>query len=286
MSAEPVLDRRRLLVAGGATVLAGLAGAAVAADPDALPWRLRQALGLAPDPFLPDAPEGQVVLQSVDSAAMGGAIDLFTAVPAGYGEGTGLPAVVVMHGASATAASFRSFGFGRFVTAAVRAGAPPFVLAGTDDGPAGWVPTSGADPQRMLREELPTWLGDRGYDPRRLAVWAWSRGGYGALRLALLAPGYARAWALFSPAVSAADPALDDLSALAGVPTGVWCGTDDGFYDDVRAVVGRLPTAPEVATYAAGGHTRVFWNDHTIDALTWLAGHLTPGGPTGTAPAR
>ncbi len=283
---EPVLGRRRLLVAGGATVLAGLAGAALAADPDALPWGLRQALGLTPDPFLPDAPEGQVVLESIESAAMGGAIDLFTAAPAGYGDGAGLPVVVVMHGASAAAAYFRGFGFGRFVTAAVRAGAPPFVLAGTDDGPAGWVPASGADPQRMLREELPAWLGERGYDSRRLAVWAWSRGGYGALRLALLVPAYARAWALFSPAVSAADPDLDDLSALAGVPIGLWCGTDDAFYDDIRAIAGRLPTTPELATYAAGGHTRLFWNDHTIGALTWLAGHLTTGGSTGAPPAR
>lgn len=273
-----MVGRRRLLVAGGAAVLAGVAGAGVAADPDALPWRLRRALGLTPDPYVPDTPEGRVRLETLNSAAMGRDIDLFTAVPAGCGDGAGLPVVVVLHGASAAAADLRGFGLGRFVTAAVRAGAPPFVLAGTDDGPAGWVPSVGADPQRMLREELPGWLGNRGYDAGRLAVWAWSRGGYGALRLALQTPDFAHAWALFSPAVSAADPELTDLSALAGVPLGVWCGTEDGFYDDVRAVIARLPTPPEVAVYAEGGHTRVFWNDHTLDALGWLAGRLTRDG--------
>jgi len=127
----------------------------------------------------------------------------------------------------------------------------------------------------MLREELPGWLADRGFDADRRVVWAWSRGGYGALRLALESPDYARAWAFFSPAVSAEDPALEDLSALTGVPLALWCGTDDDFYDDVRAVAARLPQPPEVAVYEDGGHTRVFWNDHTLDVLAWLASQLS-----------
>ena len=61
----------------------------------------------------------------------------------------------------------------------------------------------------------------------------------------------------------------------AGAPLGVWCGTDDPFDDDVRAVVDRLPSRPEITTYEAGAaHTRVFWNDHTLDALPWLGGRL------------
>jgi S-formylglutathione hydrolase FrmB len=126
----------------------------------------------------------------------------------------------------------------------------------------------------MLREELPAWLGDRGFDAGRRVVWAWSRGGYGALRFALDEPAWARAWALFSPAVAADDPALADLGPLAGVPLGVWCGTEDGFCDDVREVAGRLPTPPEVARYDPGRHTRTFWNDHTLEAFAWLGGHL------------
>lgn len=135
-----------------------------------------------------------------------GAVDLFTAVPAGHGDGAGLPVVVVLHGSSAAAAALRGFGLGRFVTAAVRAGTPPFVLAGTDDGPAGWIADGPVDPPRMLRDELPTWLAERGFDAGRRTLWSWSRGG-------------------------------------------PWVTGD-------------------------GGHTRAYWNDHTLAMLDWLVGVL------------
>lgn len=269
----PALTRRRLLL-GGCLAATGAAGVAATAALDELPWPVRQTLGLTPDPFIPDAPEGRLRIEAVASEAMGHDVELFTAVPAGHGDGAGLPVIIVLHGASASASDFQHFGLGRFVTAAVAAGAPPFVLAGTDDGPAGWIPSGSADPIAMLHEELPGWLSARGFDGERRAVWGWSRGGYGALRLALDAPAWASAYALFSPAVDDTDPALADLSALDGVATGVWCGTDDGFYDDVLAVAERLPTPPEIASYAEGGHTRAFWNDRTIDAFRWLSGHL------------
>jgi hypothetical protein len=110
-------------------------------------------------PFIPDAEEGQVLLETVRSKPMGVDLNLLTAVPAGHWGGKGLPVVVILHGASASVAEFQEYGLGRFLTAAVEAGAPPFVLAGTDDGARGWVPDGdGADPQRMLLDELPPWL--------------------------------------------------------------------------------------------------------------------------------
>jgi hypothetical protein len=266
-----VLTRRRLL-----TATAGAAGAAALGlvGWEVAPYDLKGALGLTPDPFVPASAEGEVRLDRVDSAAMGAAIELFTAVPAGHGDGAGLPVVVVLHGASARARDLRGFGLGRFLTAAVEAGAPPFVLAGTDDGPAGWVPSGSVDPQAMLVEELPRWLTERGFDARRRAVWGWSRGGYGALRLVQQEPDFARAAALFSPALSAQDPALGDLGRLDGLPFGLWCGDRDPFAAGTRALAEGLPTPPEVVTIADGGHTRVFWNGHTLDALGWLAGKL------------
>ena len=90
----------------------------------------------------------------------------------------------------------------------------------TTDPPAGCA-TAMPTRRRSCATSSRRWLADRGFDADRRAVWAWSRGGYGALRLALDSPDYARAWALFSPAVSSDDPALDDLSALDGVPIGV-----------------------------------------------------------------
>src|SRR4051794_2886935 len=189
------LGRRGLLVGG-----AGVAAAAVLGVTES--GRVRQALGLRPDAYIPDADEGRVRLETVRSDAMGTDLQLFTAVPAGHGDGSGLPVIVVMHGSSASAAAFREIGLGRFVTAAVEAGAPPFVLAGTDDGPAGWIAAGGVDPQAMVREELPRWLDERGFAADRRALWGWSRGGYGALRYVQSDPGWAAALALFSPALN------------------------------------------------------------------------------------
>lgn len=247
------------------------AGAVGAVGWRATPYAVRERLGLVEEPWVPDVPEGEVRLRRLTGAAMG-PVDVFTAVPAGHGDGAGLPVVVVLHGASASAAQLPGFGLGRFVTAAVRAGAPPFVLAGTDDGPAGWVRAGDTDPPRMLREELPGWLAAQGYGEPQ-ALWGWSRGGYGALRFLLEDPAWARAAALFSPALGDGDPVLDEVGGLT-VPIGVWCGEDDGFVGASRELADRLPTPPEVATFAPGAHTRAFWNDHTPAAFSWLGAHL------------
>ena len=266
-----MIERRKLLLAGAG--VAGI-GALGVAGFELAPRRLRARFGLVADPYIPDAPEGHVTLTTIASSAMGTDVDLFTAVPAGHGDGRGLPVVVILHGASASASALRDFGLARFLTAAVEQGTPPFVLAGTDDGPAGWVPAGDADPQGMLLDELPDWLSQEGFDADRRAVWGWSRGGHGALRLAQLAPTWGRAVAMFSPAISAEDADAADLAALADVPLGIWCGEDDSFIEPVRQLVDALPVAPEQLTYGAGGHTREYWNDHTLDAFAWLAGHL------------
>jgi poly(3-hydroxybutyrate) depolymerase len=267
-----VLSRRQLLT-GGAGVLG--VGAVGVTGWGLTPERYKTRLGLTPEAYIPDAREGRVRLERVRSRAMGRTMDLFTAVPAGHGDGAGLPVVVILHGSSASAAGFRDFGFGRFLTRAVERGAAPFVLAGTDDGPSGWLPDgSGADPQRMVTQELPRWLAARGFDADRRALWGWSRGGYGVLRLAEAQPSWASAAALFSPAVQLGDEVFDHLGALADLPLGVWCGRDDPFYDAVRVLVTDLPKAPDVVTYAAGAHTRRFWNDHTLAAFDWLARRL------------
>lgn len=266
-----MIARRRLLIGGAGAAGLGVLGVA---GLELAPRRLRARLGLVDDPYVPDAPEGRVTLTTVSSAAMGRDVDLFTAVPAGHGDGRGLPVAVILHGASASAAAFQDFGLARFLTAAVERGTPPFVLAGTDDGDAGWVPAGDADPQEMLLDELPDWLSEAGFDADRRAVWGWSRGGYGALRMAQLAPTWARAVAMFSPAISADDADPADLAALAEVPLGIWCGEDDAFVDPVRQLVDQLPVPPEQLTYGPGGHTREYWNEHTLDAFDWLASHL------------
>lgn len=263
--------RRGVLLAS-----AGLAGATLtgAVGWATAPGAVKDVLGLAPEPWVPVDPEGVVRVERVGSVAMGEDVDLFTAVPHGFGTGEGLPAVVVLHGASASAAELRGFGLGRFVTAAVRAGTPAFVLAGTDDGPVGWTSGGGSDPPAMLREELPRWLEQRGFAADRRALWGWSRGGAGALGFAAAQPGWARSLAMFSPALGAGDPLLDRLGGLDRLPVGLWCGEDDGFLEGTRAVADALPRQAEVAVFEPGGHTRVFWNDHTLAMFDWLVGHL------------
>lgn len=259
---------RRGVLTGGAGVLGvgAVGGLGWQVAPGNLRIAIRERVGLAPEAYVPDVPQGRVRLETVRSASMG-TIDLFSAVPAGYGEGEGLPVVVVLHGASASAAALRDFELGRFVTAAVRAGTPPFVLAGTDDGPAGWVRDGTIDPQAMLAEELPAWLDERGWDSGRKALWGWSRGGYGALRMIAAHPTWAGPTALFSPALHHDEPLLEDpatLRALEGRSWGLWCGEDDPFRDGAEALAAAAPTVPDPDVAGPGGHTRSYWNDHTL----------------------
>lgn len=267
------ITRRRLIQAGAATAAVGAVGAAGwAAAPGGLKYRLGEQLGLNPDPYVPDVPEGTIRIEDLPSTTMG-AVRLLTAVPHGFGDGAGLPVLVVLHGSSATVDDFAGFGFGRFVTAAARDGFP-MVLAGTDDGPSGWLPGSYVDPEAMLRDEMPAWLEERGFDAGRRALWGWSRGGYGALHFATTEPGWGSALALFSPALGDDDPLLGEVGRLGQLPVGLWCGEDDAFHRATRSLGAALPQPPEVETSGEGGHTRQYWNDQTMPMLRWVGGHL------------
>src|SRR5689334_11361517 len=114
--------RRRILLSTGAVAAAvtGLAG-----------YRLRT---VDPEPVVPAAPAGVERLEQRPSRARGRTVGFYTAVPAGFGSGRGLPVCLILHGGSKTTADFAALGLGRFLTDAVRRGAPPFVLAGADGG--------------------------------------------------------------------------------------------------------------------------------------------------------
>ena len=66
----------------------------------------------------------------------------------------------------------------------------------------------------------------------------------------------------------------DDADRLAGLPLGLWCGTEDSYYPAVMAFEAALPQPPDIASYSEGGHTRYYWNDHTLDAFEFLAARL------------
>lgn len=223
---------------------------------------------------IPHAPEGVVRLDTVHSAARGQTVQLFTAVPAGHGDGAGLPVCLVLHGASATAADLRPFGFGRFLTAAVGAGAAPFVLAGADGGRNLWKRQGADDPQRMLVEEMPVWLASRGFDATLPAAFGWSMGGYGSLLLAAAHPRLLSGVAALSPALSTGDDVSAAAGRLEGPRIGLWCGAQDGFAPAVRAFAAALPGGPAVASFPAGAHTRIFWNSVTLDALRFVGSRI------------
>jgi S-formylglutathione hydrolase FrmB len=126
----------------------------------------------------------------------------------------------------------------------------------------------------MVLEEIPQWLDDRGYDADRRALWGWSMGGYGVLRMSEIDPHWARAVAAFSPAVGEGDAVFQDIDALDPTPLGIWCGTDDALFPSVQALVEALPHEPEIWSYGPGGHTRIYWNDQTLQAFEFLASYL------------
>ena len=166
-----ILTRRRLLGAAAGMAGVGLVGGLA----------VRQLAGPrhGPAPVVPEAPAGDERLTRIRSGARSREVDFWTAVPEGYGDGRGLPVCLVLHGASATAEDFSRFGFARFLTDAVRHGVPPFVLAGATGGRLSWRRSGADDPQRMVREEVPTWCARRGFDTSRIAAWGWSMGGFG-----------------------------------------------------------------------------------------------------------
>jgi S-formylglutathione hydrolase FrmB len=272
--------RRRLLIgAAGVGGVAAVAGVGYTLAPQSLKNRIEGGLGVAPEPYIPDAPEGQIKLETLHSEKRGQDVSFFTAVPDGFGDGAGLPVVVILHGSSATPRDYQEFGFGRFLTQAVLDGAAPFVLAGADGGQLRWEPghAPGDDPQAMVVEEIPAWLAQRGYDADRRALWGWSMGAYGALRLAEAYPQWSRAVAAFSPAMGSGDPVFDAVDALALQPLAIWCGTEDSFYDAIHDFVDELPVEPEIVSYSEGAHTRIFWNDQTLDAFDFLSAQLAAG---------
>ena len=273
---------RRSLVAGAMGSAAGLVvvGAGVAAG--VLPGRARLKAEyhdiFGPHAHIPSAPEGQVRLEQVYSHARGRTVDLFTAVPHGHGDGdgAGLPVCLILHGVTATPADYQGFGLGRFLTAAVQRGASPFVLAGADGGLLYWEPDPGSadNPQKMVTDELPGWLADRGFDTTRVAAWGWSMGGYGVLRLGEVKPGWLRAVAAFSPDVTHSDRVVTDDGVYRTTPLGIWIGRSDPLFADVRAFVAKLPRRPRILAYGAGAHTRAYWDSVTLPAFVFLGAAL------------
>ena len=264
---EPISRRALLRATAGGGLAIGLAAAGAGPVRSLL---LGGKVSDAPGP-IPEAAPGEERVERRRSDARGRDVDFYTAVPAGHGDGRGLPVCLVLHGASATAADFPDFGLGRFLSDAVNRGRPPFILAGADGGVLGWEAAGGDNPQRMIHDELTRWCADRGFDTHRLTAWGWSMGGYGVLRLAEAYPRFLRAVAAFSPAVSPGDRVFRAAESLRGTRIGLWCGRQDGLYENVRSLERALPEPAHAGGFADGRHTRRYWNRVTPSAFDFLA---------------
>ncbi|MDX6739989.1 alpha/beta hydrolase [Actinocorallia sp. A-T 12471] len=282
---------RRAVLAGGTAGALGAAAVGVggftAVDRGLLPGRarLRRAFGMTgQDGTVPDAPPGTVETFRRRSAARGGEVEVVTMLPQGA-RPEGLPVVLALHGAAARAATWIDLGLPRFLTAAVRAGTPPFAVVAVDGGDHSyWYERqAGDDPEAMVFRELPRWIALRGFavPSGLLGV---SMGGAGALRmarrrppaaLAVVSPALFPTFADARPAAAYADRAVwkahEPLAGPQGRVAGrlgVWCGTEDPFVEPARKLARRADA--DVAEFDLGLHTWGYWRRVMPSVLAFL----------------
>nr|WP_225958289.1 alpha/beta hydrolase-fold protein [Amycolatopsis lexingtonensis] len=236
-----------------------------------------------PAPTRPSVPPDPVTVQRMRSEARGTDVDLVLITPAGV-PAAGLPVCLALHGRGARARTFLELGVPSALTQAVHAGVPPFAVAAID-GDNYWVDVgSGDDPQRMLTEEVPAWLADRGLRPPS-AVFGISMGGFGALRYARAHPDL-KAVATVSAALFAdwpdarsrkvfsgeenwrAEEPLLHTGELRPAALGVWCGESDPFLGADRKLVKAV--SPAVSRFSPGGHKDQYWRGILPDVLKFV----------------
>jgi S-formylglutathione hydrolase FrmB len=258
-----VLSRRTLLAGSALTLLAGCSPTPSGPPPGP---------PAVPVPTHPAALRDPVTVHRTRSAARGTDVDLVLITPEGV-PASGLPVCLALHGRGARARTFLELGVPAALTAAVRAGTPPFAVAAVD-GDHYWVDVgSGDDPQRMLTDEVPGWLAGRDLRPAS-AVFGISMGGFGALRFARAHPDL-KAVATASAALFVSWPDARSRKVFAGednwraeepllhteeLPArqlGVWCGESDPFLGADRKLVKAV--TPAVAEFSPGKHEDEYW---------------------------
>lgn len=293
---HPLLSRRSALTAGAAGAVA--LGMGISGDAGSVPLEKVEPL----------ADRTNVAVEPVYSQARRRDVDLVTMYPAGV-EPQQLPVCLMLHGRFGDARN--SVGkLPTWLTDSVRRGqVPPYVFLAVDGGGNNyWHDRHGDSPMRMLLEEVPDWLVERGLGgPHGLpdAAAGISMGGFGALlytrhRVAQNIP--PAATAVVSPALitgwremrkrrafadkrewAAMDP-LRHVEQLGNVPLGVWCGTNDRFIHGTRAFIDRA--APEVASTSPGGHNSKYYRKALPELVDFVGGELGNAGQVETLAAR
>lgn len=251
------MRRRELLRGAGLLALAGC-------SPSAPPL---------PAPTVTDSvPNRPVNVERVWSAARGREVTLAVMRPPTTGK---LPVCVMLHGRGGDA------------NMPIQLGVPDllesFAMVSLDGGDSYWVPRDVADdPQRMLTEELPVWLSERGLVSSPFGAFGISMGAYGALNYARAVPGLTVA--AVSPALFITWSEASSRDAFAGEEAwaatdplrhpppdtrlGVWCGTEDPFIDAARRFVEVAD--PEVTALEPGAHDSAYWMRELPDIVAYL----------------
>lgn len=289
------VSRRAVLLGGAGISASALATGGLLVNEGILPGRVRAyaLLGLnGEDAPIPDVAPGRRYSGSFDSAARGGVRTAWAmSVPPDH-QPEGLPLLVCLHGARADhRAAFDLMGVDRFLAEAVNAGVPPFAVASVDGGAASyWHPRAdGTDSGAMVVDELIPLLTERFSLSGGSALWGWSMGGYGALRLAMRgAP--VLAVAATSPALFAsygdtsagsfdsradfeAEGLRGDGGSFPDVPVRVDCGNGDPFFFAVRDFVEDLPRLSE-GGFEDGAHTSGYMRRMLPDQLAFIGSRL------------
>ncbi|HEU5475018.1 MAG TPA: alpha/beta hydrolase-fold protein [Actinophytocola sp.] len=230
------------------------------------------------------APE-PISTEWVQSTARSAQVELVTIRPAGViGK---LPVCLALHGRSANAKTFLDLGVPDALNLATSTtGTRPFAVVSVDGGDSYWVARQPSDdPQKMLLQDLPIWLSNRGFEPIPFAAMGISMGGYGALNYARN-PGLAAVAAISSAlfdnwtearkrnafaseaAWEATEPLrhIDELGAATQL--GVWCGTSDPFIAQSRRLVERAH--PRISAITAGDHTEPYWRRILPEVLRFI----------------
>ncbi|MBE8525804.1 esterase [Amycolatopsis sp. H6(2020)] len=274
-----MLSRRGLLAGSALALLAGCSSPP-AGPPPGPP--------AVPEPTGPSPLRDPVTVQRMHSAARGTDVDLVLITPEGV-PASGLPVCLALHGRGAQARTFLSLGVPALLTAAVRAGTPPFAIAALD-GDHYWVNVGGDDdPQRMLTEEVPGWLAGRDLRPPS-AVFGISMGGFGALRFARAHPDLkavatasaalfvswpdARSRKVFADEMNwRAEEPLLHTADLRPAGLGVWCGESDPFRGADRRLVKAV--SPEVSRFSPGGHDDEYWRGVVPEIVKFVGERLS-----------
>ncbi|WP_245633683.1 alpha/beta hydrolase [Amycolatopsis jejuensis] len=291
------VSRRSLLIAGASGL--GVAGLAAGSATGVIPFNqaLQRAAGVASS--TPVTQLGSMRVERVYSAARGREVDLVFLLPSKKPP-RGLPMSLMLHGLHGNARSAAPSGLLKQLGSDVaRKAVPAYGYVAVDGGDNYWHQVRpGDDPMAMLLEEVPQWLKARGFgDPDGLpfACAGVSMGGFGTLvyarrraerrqspaAIAAIAPALLTSWPdmakrrIFTGQTdwTSLDP-LRHLDALQGIPTALYCGTEDNFITGVRRYIAEAH--PAIGYTAHGKHSDTFFRTVVPSMVGFLGKHALP----------